>query len=94
MIVLIKWQERNSSLRTRSSLCMTICRQLIITGIETGNETKRNETQVTSTVPHLTAIGFSYTVYTPQCKVNEGVSRQTFVYPLKIAFYLYKYVTT
>ena len=45
-------------------------RQLIITGIETGNErneTKRNETEVTSTVPHLTAIGFSYTAYTPQC---------------------------
>ena len=38
--------------------------QLIITGIETGNETKRNETEVTSTVPHLTATGFSYTAYT------------------------------
>ena len=37
-------------------------RQLIITGIE--NETKRNETEVTSTVPHLTATGFSYTAYT------------------------------
>ena len=35
--------------------------QLIITGIETGNETKRNETEVTSTVPHLNATGFSYT---------------------------------
>ena len=28
------------------------------------------------------------------CKVNAGVSGQTFVYPLKIAFYLYEYVTT
>ena len=27
-------------------------------------------------------------------KVNAGVSGQTFVYPLKIAFYLYEYVTT
>ena len=27
-------------------------------------------------------------------KVNAGVSGQTFVYPLKIAFYLSKYVTT
>ena len=43
--------------------------QLIIAGIEMGNETKRNETkrnetEVTSTVPHLTATGFSYTAYT------------------------------
>ena len=39
-------------------------RQLIITGIKTGNEMKRNETEVTSTVPHLTVTGFSYTAYT------------------------------
>ena len=32
-------------------------------------------------------------IYTRIDKVNAGVSGQTFVYPLKIAFYLYEYVT-
>ena len=31
--------------------------------------------------------------YTASDKVNVGVSGQTFVYPLIIAFYLYEYVT-
>ena len=53
---------KTSSLLSLSSLASSTSprRQLIITGIKTGNETKRNETEVTSTVPHLTATGFSY----------------------------------